>query len=338
MFGFGVLCFALAISLLVHSRRKFKSHKLSLGQTILGLLTMQHAAGFSLIIVAVLAFTWLIDYIREIPPVAQSTAFLSAGAFFSLGLLFIVAVIVVFFEKQKIDEYVKSVHGIPHPTQGLILCLSKWRYMEIIRINTDNIIRRSTEIRSLLFAAETRIGDASDRFDYERPAIIDHADALVQLIAGSPLYPLFLAIEHHHEALKHIWLLTSVEAESTTQITFTKIAKAFYPMVKIKRVRIDDPDSVAHISQLVDQIYLSAAINQHYQDYDITSDITSGPASATAGIILACVRSKRRVQYLSRRSHKLQSIDVTVRSIPHLFEEMMEQIEIIESAKESHDK
>jgi len=85
---------------------------------------------------------------------------------------------------------------------------------------------------------------------------------------------------------------------------------------------------VSGVMAEINRIYVTA---QEYgiPEDEVTCDITGGTASMSVGIVLACIRSKRRVQYLRQDTFALQPIDVTVRTIPGLLDELFEQLEML---------
>lgn len=331
-------CLMLGLFLVIYSQIRYRVKIPSLGATMISLLTMQKVAGFSLIIVAILASTWLIDYIREIPVLGQSPQELLAGAFFSISLMMIVVGIVVFLEKQKLDRLKAPFQDIPLKTKGLILSLSvfsKQDVFEEILSNISLLKRDAVEIGNIFqFILNCKTLDKIENVEdfLKSKSFSDEAIKWFKLLAATPIYPPLLAIKHHSENLKHIWLLVTPEARKASVEIFTKLVQTLFKGIKIKQKAIDDPDNVNAICKKVDEIYSEAQDSYGIYEDDVTADITSGPASATAGIILACVRSKRQVEYLGRRSMNLQAIEVNVRGIPHLFDELMEQIEFIRAS------
>jgi len=330
-----IVCLLLGLFLVIYSRWKYRAKIRSLGATMISLLTMQKVAGFSLVIVAILAFTWLIDYIREIPVLGRSPQELLAGAIFSISLMFIVVGIVVFIEKQKLDQFRAPHQDIPLRTAGLILSLSVFGKSNLIDELQHNLNliqqynRAIREIFKMILNCKTAAEIENIEESLKSKNYADDAIKMYRLIAATPIYPPLLAIQHHSEKLKHAWMLVTPEARKTSAKIFKTLARALYKRIKLKQKEIDDPDNVNAICKKVDEIYMEAQDLYGLGEADVTADITSGPASATAGMILACVRSKRQVEYLGRRSMNLQAIEVNVRSIPHLFDELIEQIELI---------
>ena len=333
------ICVLLGSFLVIYSRIKYKAEKESLGATMLNILTMQKISGFSLVIVAIVAFTWLMDYVREIPVLEQSPNFLLAGAVFSISLMIIVLGIVNFVERQKMEQLTSPAQGLPRKNKGLILSLGVMstrakidKFIRMLRSDKEISLNISELLqKNLEFATSEKKMNLNAMLNaeiYSKKTI-----EAFKLLMETPLYPPLLAMEHHRNLLKQIWVLLTSEAEETSFQPFENIINIFYKKIKINKVEIKDPDDVNRICKTVDNIYVLAQSLSGLDDEEITADITSGPATATAGIILACVRSKRQVQYLGRRSMNLQSIEVNVRSIPNLFDELMEQIKIIQAAK-----
>lgn len=300
---------------------------------------MQKIAGFSLVIVAIVAFTWLMDYVREIPALEQSPNFLLAGAVFSFSLMFIVLGVVNFIEKQKIEQLISPKQSIPRKTRGLVLSLSVLynkdkinKFLRLMESEKQIPNKISTLLQEILTYATSE--KKIEMEEILKPEIYtEKGIEAFKLLMETPLYPPLLAMEHHRNNLEQIWVLLTTEAEETALQPFENIINLLYKKIKIEKVEIKNPDDVNRICKTVDDIYIRSKSLSNLDEEDITADITSGPATATAGIILACVRSKRQVQYLGRRSMNLQSIEVNVRSIPNLFDELMEQIRIIQAAK-----
>lgn len=334
-----VLCILLGLFLIIYSRVRYKTKIRSLAATLLSLLAMQKVAGFSLVVVSALAFTWLIDYIREFPILQQSTEVLIAGAVFSASLMFIVVGIVVFIEKQKLNKLRQSSQESPLITRGLILSLSMISNLQVVEelsTNLNKIRENRQNIRRILkIVLDLESIEQLDNIEQHLQLIkIDKQSiALFKILSSTQLYPLLLAIEHHSEKLEQVWILTTPEAKRTSLSILEKLVHTLFKGIKIRKVDIDDPDNVNMICKKVDEVYIEAQDFYNFDENDVTADITSGPASATAGIILACVRSKRQVQYLGRRQLKLQAVEVNVGNIPRLFDEIIDQIEMIRASE-----
>lgn len=327
----GTICFFIGVALIIYARLHYKTQISSLGATIYSLLSMQKVAGFSLIIVAMLAFTWLIDYLREIPKIGEKPVDLITGAFFSIALLIIAGGIVLFTEKRKLEP---SPPGSPRKTRGLIIALSLLRkqHQELLTSNIDAIKRNNTNIRAI-FEKVLKLTDSQEIQRIEQSLrteqFSDDAIEAYKIIASTELYPPLLAIEHHSQKLKQVWVLLTAEAKTSTYPIFQDLIKCLYGKIRYKPIPLSDPDDIHDICAMVDKIFYNVRRQLKYTDADITADITSGPATASAGIILACVHSDRQMEYLGRRSQNLQTITVTVRHIPHLFDELMKRLDVI---------
>ncbi len=322
----GLICVILASTL-------YKSEFKSLAATVVSLLSMQKFFGFSLVITALLAFTWFIDYVREIS-FSDANANLSvAGTLFSASLLFMVSAIVIYFEKQKAARLQTSDSVKPEKSPHLIIMLSKIsaseefeKFKEMIphiKETPDFFQQNLFEIAK--YKSEDRLCEIEK--DYKPLA------PFFKFILTSQLYPPVAAILHHFEKLDRIWILVTDEAKQTTLPVFEEILKKIFNRKSYETIRIKDPDDVNSVSRAVDGVYIEAETTYGMKEYEVTTDITGGTAAMTAGSILACVRSMRRVQYLRQSDYTLRSIDVTVRSIPRLFDELIEQLEVIRSNK-----
>ena len=333
-----LVCYCAAIILFLISKFKYKSQVHSLGATFISLMSMKEVAGISLIIVSILSFSFLVNYIQKLADKESIHWESLSGAIFSFGLLFFVVTIFNFIEEQRLARTKVPETERPAITPGLVLTLSKLIPGEELQKFIKNIDKLDISKREFVtifkkvekFKSTKNLNDIKSLFvnyknktDYEQ---------FFNFIVESRLFPMLKAINYHREKLSTIWVLVTKETEDTSWKIFEKIFKKFYNRdndIDLISEKIKNPDDIDEISKSIDRIYLSAVKDSNLDEQEITSDITGGPSSVSVGIILACVRSKRRVQFLSQNNFQLQQIDVNVHSIPHLFEEMVEQVDLI---------
>ncbi len=278
----------------------------------------------------VVAFYWLVDFLREMN---------WFGSLFSFSLLWATLSTVVFWETQQSESFV-SPPGLPLKTRGLIISLSGLappvkadvdKRIQSIRdagIGPEELRRKLGAAISLKVAGKTDRDELNTLLDPKGDSsgkvILDLLEPLLKI----PLYTPLAAIGHHFERLEKTWVLRTARAKQEAWETFEQLISLFFPEKQPEPVDVRDPNNVAEVSSTVNAIYGDAQ-RAGIPEGDVTADITGGTASMSAGIILACVRSKRRVQYLRQDNFTLQPVDVTVRTIPWLVEEFIEQLELI---------
>ncbi len=300
------------------------------GRAFLSLVAMKGTTSLPLILTGVVAFYWLVDFLREMN---------WFGSLFSFSLLWATLSTVVFWETQQSESFV-SPPGLPLKTRGLIISLSGLappvkadvdKRIQSIRdagIGPEELRRKLGAAISLKVAGKTDRDELNTLLDPKGDSsgkvILDLLEPLLKI----PLYTPLAAIGHHFERLEKTWVLRTARAKQEAWETFEQLISLFFPEKQPEPVDVRDPNNVAEVSSTVNAIYGDAQ-RAGIPEGDVTADITGGTASMSAGIILACVRSKRRVQYLRQDNFTLQPVDVTVRTIPWLVEEFIEQLELI---------
>ena len=340
-FTLALFCLFLGIALLIFSHLKYKVKNNSVGATILSLLAMQNVSGIALIVVMGLAFSWLIEYIRELSEMDHIPHQSLEGAGFSLFLIFLIVSIVLLIEKEKLSKITFCDPVNPIKTKGLVITLSIFSALE----NFSELIETLTfdKKKFLAYFKIVQSYKSKENLDEMRKEfpLDSNGEKLYEffrLLAKSQLYPALIAVVYHIPKLKQVWILLSDEAKAKTLPLFLMLCDKAIPgwdKIKIKEVPLRYKENVKHVSMVVNSIYYNLNEEKELGEQEITADITGGLASITAGIILACVRSKRRVQYLSQIDFKLKAINVNVASIPHLFDEMVEQIEVMKARENS---
>lgn len=319
------LSFLLGLILWFASKRQRAPRHFS--RAFLSLITMKGTTSIPLILTGLLAFTWLVGYLREMNWL---------GSIFSLGLLWATLSAVVLWEAQQRQISRKSP-DMPPKTKGLIISLSGLSPQAKIELHERMAKVKSLggapkELREWFDAA--RILKTQGRTDLSalnadgnsvREAVVSLLEQLLKL----PLYTPFVAMAHHFEQLDRTWVLRTTRAKQEAWEIFEDLARVFFPEQRPEPVDVQDPNDVSEVSARVNAIYEGAQRAGISED-EVTADITGGTASMSAGIILACVRKKRRVEYLRQDYFVLQPIDVTVRTIPWLIEEFMEQLELLQ--------
>jgi len=333
-----VVCWSAAIILFLIAKYKYKSRAHSLGATFINLMIMKEGAGFFLIVASILSFSFLVNYIQALANADLIPYESIIGAIFSIGLLSFVVTILNFIEEQKLARTKIPENEKPVPTPGLILTLSILRQDEGFHKFVENLERlKISPIEFKRIFSKIEGLDKSKREGELELLFANHKDRaddfqFYKYLSDSSLFPMIKAITHHREKLSKVWVLLTEEAKETSWDVFKKLIEKFYRDIKDNLIEknIKDADDIHEISRCIDNIYLDAAKEFKFDEQEITADITGGTSSVSVGIILACVRSKRRVQYLSQINSQLQKIDVNVHSIPHLFDEMIKQVELIQ--------
>ena len=141
--------------------------------------------------------------------------------------------------------------------------------------------------------------------------------------------PAEIAILHHSHSktLQHCWLIctkaTLGEAEQIANRLSDKGVEFHYgekdelkdpnnPRQNISLfLNDDDADDPDQIQKLIDAIYADALDNYGLDESQIIADYTGGTKSMTAGVILACGKPSRRLQYLSQIKNKLIEVKIS---------------------------
>ena len=175
-------------------------------------------------------------------------------------------------------------------------------------------------------------------FDLDRPpAVQTHANPLADTFPGliavmspkNPKYPdvespAERAIEHHWNCgnghLTHCWLIcTSKTQDAARELEKKLVDRGMSQTCNLHYgddYKIDDlenpgnpiglciPDDCIndpiYVRDLIDRIYADAQIRYGLDELEIIADFTGGPKSISAGMILACATTARRLQYISQ--------------------------------------
>jgi hypothetical protein len=149
----------------------------------------------------------------------------------------------------------------------------------------------------------------------------------VSLIIQTPLIVALRAIEFHLDVLEHIWVVVTQEGQYYYDALNIIIKKVFNNL-KIYKKQLNEPYDINAIQSIVNTIYAEANSKGLTED-KVTVDITGGTALMSVGGVLACVRSRRRVEYLRQDNFKFASIPVTILNVKDALTEFFDQVILI---------
>jgi hypothetical protein len=142
---------------------------------------------------------------------------------------------------------------------------------------------------------------------------------------------------HWHEGigahLEHCWLICTEKSLPYAQSLASKLAEAgmtqtlelhygAYSLMDVdqpeKTVSLLVPDSLMddpnYIQRLVDSIYEDAIAQANLDETEVIADYTGATKGMTAGILLACTRPERPLQYISQiQESEIMSINISYR-------------------------
>jgi hypothetical protein len=158
------------------------------------------------------------------------------------------------------------------------------------------------------------------------------AQGLVLFVAVGPGKSSALqAAEWHGQkgTLRRVWLLTSTSTEALAAADWVKgEIKAKFSTVEVEIEQLPDIHDIKLIKARVEEVRLRAG-KAGVSEWDLICDFTSLTKSASAGMILACLPRKRRLQYMHPRKYDSDGrADPTAGSDPlevHLAYELEEE-------------
>ena len=347
-----VLCSFLGVILFLLHRNKKKSK--SIGQAIITLIALKDKSLIPILFAAFVSSGWLVDFARDLQMTKTNNLSSLLGVFAFASLLWLCICVIIFIDyKNTQNKLPNTITDIPIRTKGLIISLSPLRkeiidelnnYLDRINIPAEEARRafnKTMELKSngKLDGNGVDVENQIEKAIFDINLVLEECRSefikMLALLSKSRLYTPLLALNHHQTMIQNVWLLVSKLAEETTEKIFDKIVQFFYgdifpKHVKIDKERIPNPNDLESITKIIDTIYVRAETHG-LEENEVTSDITGGTASMSAGIILACVRTKRKVEYLRQDNFRLQKIIVTARNIPGVIEELIDQFEMIRS-------
>lgn len=146
-------------------------------------------------------------------------------------------------------------------------------------------------------------------------------------VAGTPIFAALRAVAYHSQSLRYMWIIVSKEAETFFKILEILIKKVF-PKVKCYKIELEDANDITAIQAVVNKAYQDAK-NLGLSEDQVTTDITGGSAIMSVGGALACVRSRRRLQYLRQDNFQFIAIPVTIANLKEAIDELLEQLPLI---------
>jgi hypothetical protein len=152
----------------------------------------------------------------------------------------------------------------------------------------------------------------------------------MEALADTPLAPPFYAIAYHYQKLEHLWIVVTEQTKGDELSLFREICRRLNANAKfqIHELELRNPDDLPSIQQVVNAAYKQAE-SLGLPENEVTTDITSGSSLMSAGSVLACVRSQRRVQYLNQTTYELQEVPVGVENVAEAIQEFLEQLPML---------
>jgi len=147
----------------------------------------------------------------------------------------------------------------------------------------------------------------------------------IEALADTPIAPPFCAIAYHYQKLEHLWIVFTEQTKHDELSLFRKICDLLKVKFKIHEMKLENPDDLPSIQRVINTAYREAE-SLGLPESEVTTDITSGSSLMSAGGVLACVRSQRRVQYLNQTTYKLQEVPVGVENVAEAIQEFLEQL------------
>jgi len=218
--------------------------------------------------------------------------------------------------------------GSPPLTKGLILLLSrkprspegqaKWQKLkeETQRLNS-NSTPTWDELKKLPELLRQRRGRGG--------GVTTTLNNWIEALADTPFAPPFYAIAYHSQKLEHLWIVVTEQTKGDELSLFREICQRLKSQFQIHELELKNPDDLPSIQQVINTAYKQAE-SLGLPEYEVTTDITSGSSLMSAGGVLACVRSQRRVQYLNQTTYELQEVPVGVENVAEAIQEFLEQL------------
>lgn len=139
--------------------------------------------------------------------------------------------------------------------------------------------------------------------DFSKPT---RARGLITIVSTNESAHLKKALEYHGEQLERVWLLATEDTSATAEQL-----KQEYESEDCQIIvqHLGNPFEPLHTKQVVELIYSTQLEN--LSESDVIADFTGGTKPMTAGMIFACLSSKRRLQYIPVKpeSGKKRSLD-----------------------------
>jgi len=223
--------------------------------------------------------------------------------------------------------------GSPTQTRGLIFFLSRkpggpegqerWRRLveETQRLNSNNVPTWE-DLKNLNKVIRQR--REMEKMKRNVPPPKNWMEAL----ADTPLAPPFYAIAYHYQKLEHLWIVVTEQTKGDELSLFREICLRLNAEFQIHELELRNPDDLPSIQQVVNAAYKQAE-SLGLPENEVTTDITSGSSLMSAGSVLACVRSQRRVQYLNQTTYELQEVPVGVENVAEAIQELLEQLPML---------
>lgn len=118
------------------------------------------------------------------------------------------------------------------------------------------------------------------------------------------------------DGLRYCWLIHSNDPSSKRNLELIKyfISKISDNKIRVQPICITDPNNINSIKEKISEIYTD--LPDGIEAKDIIADITAGNKPMTAAMIIACLRSDRKLEYMEQSvKHDLIEISVTYDTI-----------------------
>lgn len=260
-------------------------------------------------IVLIIEIAWLIDL--HTPKLSPSSELIPTPG------------LVVFAGRLQDDKLLRQVQNCPDNPR---IWLCSLRYAESLYQEIAKEFKQKGKIFTLKEISDEVVKRLKEKFsqfnDNERQIW-----ECMATVAGTPVFVALRAAVYHSQSLRYIWIIVSKEAENFFTV-FDVLLKKLFPEVKCYKLELEDANDVTAIQAVVNKAYQDAK-NLGLSEDQVTTDITGGSAIMSVGGALACVRSRRRLQYLRQDNFQFIAIPVTIANLKEAIDELLEQLPLI---------
>ena len=220
-----------------------------------------------------------------------------------------------------------SLKGLPPPTGGLVLFLSRKPPSPEGRERWERFVKETQRLAPSNLPTWDELKRLPELIRARRSQGQNPSPPTnwVEALADTPFAPPLYAIAHHSPRLEHLWLVFTPQTRDEELGLFQDICDRLRVPFQLHEMELGNPDDLLDIQQVINTAYREAE-ELGLPESEVTTDITSGSALMSAGGVLACVRSQRRVQYLNQTTYELQEVPVSVENIAEAIQEFLEQL------------
>jgi hypothetical protein len=187
--------------------------------------------------------------------------------------------------------------------------------------STAGLVALSVFLSPWFQKARRRAGEIIDVLPPDIAPPVPPAHGLILFVAVGPGRSSALqAAEWHGQkgTLRRVWLLTSTSEKALEEAKWVKreIETKFTTVAGVEIEQLPDIQDIKLIKARVEEVRLRA-IKAGVSEEDLICDFTGLTKSASAGMILACLPRKRRLQYMHPRKYDADGhADTTAGSDP----------------------